>query len=692
MDLRYPGGVLAPASAGWRAATFAVVLTLGCSIDDRSPRFEAASGAAEGLENGSPGTPSDSNGTRSALPSSESSLPGLVLVPGRVLTVARPAVDFGDVSRGQVVSLALGLRNAGDTAIDQLSIAIGGQDRDAFSVSPENCGESIAPGRECFLQLGFAPTAERSWEASLIATGAGTQQVRVPLSGVGIRPGTLVADTTSLSFGEHEAGSASDFQTVTVTNEGVEATGALTLDNPVPDQIRVESDCGPPLGPGASCAIRVQYLAARRAFLLEALTLADGRGNEVIVNVFATSDARLTIQFTGSGVGKITSDTGVECTADCSLLIDTFTTLTATTENGTNAVFTGWTSLPGCDAQRECTVLIDTPTTTVATFAAQTNNLAFVSSEGFRTDLGNADAYDAECNRLASQAGINDASGSAFIAAVSGSGAFWDRMAPSARGWARIDGLPLGDTPASLAAAGSPMYPIIYNEWGEVAPGLVQTGSTQDGSPADNCLDWSAASNANLALGDGSSGPGWLDLTRRACGTFEVPVYCLGARKTAPLVPMAFTGKRLWVTRDPLRIGEQSPDEACQLDRPAGVTLAIALISYSNRPAAALMDSTATYVRPDGALIGTVEHITRQTMVTGPWLTSDGALLIGSDAVWTGGSSVAELAAEQTCDDWRDPLGQGAQGSAIYSDFSAFGNRMITTSCATPARVYCIEE
>jgi hypothetical protein len=621
-------------------------------------------------------------------------VPGLALVPGRVLETNPALVDFGNVPRGRAASGLLGIRNAGDTAIDQLALSVGGSDRDVFSVSAEQCGTSLGPGRECVARLTFLPTAARAMQAFLIVTGAETQQARVALSGVGVMPGSLTSDITILSFENAEAGTPSEAQTWTITNTGDRATGPLQLENSAADQFSAETSCRPPLLPGASCTVDVRYVAPRRAYLLETLKVSDGMGNDISLQLLGNARARLTIEFAGASLGTISSDTGVECSTDCSLLIDTFTTLTATTANGTNTAFTGWSALPGCDARRECTVLIDTPTTTVATFAAQTHNLAFVSSESFPNDLGEAAAYDAECNRLASEAGINDVAGRAFVAAVSGPGTFWDRMVPGVRGWLRMDGLPLGDTPQSFAAAGaSPLYPVMYDEWGEVAQGLVQTGATASGDPSDNCLDWTTTgASERLVFGDGSSGPAWLELSRRQCSTLETAVYCLGSRKTDALAPMPFAGKRLWVTREPLRIGEQLPDEACQLDRPSGVTRAIAFISYSNRRAVDLMDPNATYVRPDGALIGTAEHIRRQYMLTGPWITSDGAILVGSDAVWTGGSPTDQLGVEQTCGDWRDPLAEGGQGSAKYHNFSAFGNPMIATSCSAAARVYCIEE
>jgi len=671
-----------------------LAVLLACGIDQRTPGEAGAAGAAtSGAAGAAAVAPAIGVAPAPGGDAAAASALEPVLAPGRLLEPNPASIDFGNVPRGQVASQAVRLRNAGETSVERIEITIGGIHRAGFSADPDNCGSVLAPGRECQVVVSFLPDVEGTWsDASLVVTAAETSQLRIPLAGVGGRPGSLVADVSGAAFGEQEVGIPSDVRAFSITNVGERATGALRVDNPAPEEFSAETDCGPPLLPGASCTLNVRYLATVRGFPVQTLVVTDGMGNEARLGVSGNARARLTIQFAGGGAGRVTSETGLSCTSDCSLLIDTFTPLTATTENGSGSVFTGWSELPGCGPSRRCTALIDTPLTTVVTFAAQTHNLAFISSEAFPADLGGVTPYDAACNRLASEAGINNGAGDAFVAGVSGPGALWERMAPGARGGVRMDGLPLGDTPETFAGVGvAPRHPVVFDEWGAKSTGLVQTGAAEDGSPSDNCLDWTATSAARLAHGNGSRGPGWLGDSTRACSTTASLIYCLGALGTTPLVAAPVAGRRLWVTREPLEVGAQSPDEACSQDLPAGVTRGIAWIGRSGRRALDLLDPTAVYVRPDGAVIGTAEHVRAQDMLTGPWVTSDGAVFTGSELVWTGGAPAELPTLEQTCNDWTDPAAQGVQGGASYQHFGAFGSDNFTTPCAEPARVYCIE-
>jgi hypothetical protein len=77
-----------------------------------------------------------------------------------------------------------------------------------------------------------------------------------------------------------------------------------------------------------------------------------------------------------------------------------------------------------------------------------------------------------------------------------------------------------------------------------------------------------------------------------------------GLRATLGALP-SFPGKRIWVTNSAFVPGSMSPDQKCQSERPLGVTAGVALLAYTDRPASAVLDLAASYVQPDGQLVGT---------------------------------------------------------------------------------------
>jgi hypothetical protein len=243
----------------------------------------------------------------------------------------------------------------------------------------------------------------------------------------------------------------------------------------------------------------VRFLAQNGGSLRETLTLTDGV-NTISTSFSTSAAARLTVHFEGAGSGRITSDTGIECTTDCSLIAASLVTLTASTSNGSDSWFSGWSDPYCASPAHQCVLSIDVPTTINATFSVQTHNLVFVSSARYPANLGGTAAYDAACNQLATAAGINDAAGDAFLAALSGPDSFWDRMPAQARGWVRMDGLSLADDRDQLRTAGAAQYPVLFDEHGVLEGGAVWTGTNEDGSVGANCNAWTSSAAADPAL------------------------------------------------------------------------------------------------------------------------------------------------------------------------------------------------
>jgi hypothetical protein len=162
--------------------------------------------------------------------------------------------------------------------------------------------------------------------------------------------------------------------------------------------------------------------------------------------------------------------------------------------------------------------------------------------------------------------------------------------------------------------------------------------------------------------------------------------------KTAPVVPLTFAGKRMWTTATTFTVGAQTPDAFCQASRPPGVANAAAFIAYGDGTGPDRLDPAASYVRPDGLLVGTGEEIHRLTgtTLTALRVTNDGSVLTGLDEVWTGNPFVSAPITPTPCgDNWDDPTATGVFGSPTQTSQQAFSSG--TGDCSEPRRLYCFD-
>src|SRR5690606_34202389 len=133
--------------------------------------------------------------------------------------------------------------------------------------------------------------------------------------------------------------------------------------------------------------------------------------------------------------------------------------------------------------------------------------------------------YDTACNQLASAAGINDASGDAFVALVSDSASnVRDRLGSNTQGWVRMDGKPLSGNQAQLFQSNVVFYPVIYDEFGAPVGGAnlserrAMTGTAANGMTDTHCSDWSSNTTGTAMFGLQVGGPGlWIARNRAAC-------------------------------------------------------------------------------------------------------------------------------------------------------------------------------
>jgi hypothetical protein len=673
-----------------------------CGVDDREPSVSlgGSDGSDAGaLTSGAAGAQFGGSGM-----GRDAALP--VEPAGQsILTLSTETVDFGVLQVGAMETIEIQLENTGDEAFS-LMMGIRGANAAVFSIA-EPCPEVLSPGASCSVGVRFSATVPGRFDASLELTTEGQDALLVPIVALVGLPGVLSTSSSAVDFGSVEVNTTSLTFTWTIINANDVGTGPLTLDPALAPFAIAENGCTEPLGPNGTCAITVSFAPTLPGPFSGNLQLGDGTQS---VSLSLTGEGAYRLIIDRIGTGELSSDVGeLECSgSSCTGMFSTpAVSVTARTSNGSGFFFSGW-SLEDCQASQRCSLDLTQIRRVAATFLPLTNNLIFTSSSSYPPTLGGLAAYDAECNQLASAAGINDTGGNAFIAAMSDSANSLRQRLGTARGWVRMDGNPFADTAAGLFDQLGVIYPVHFDETGVLLPSLANylfaglntwTGTLLDGSSsANNCNDWTTASAAvNVQIGRVAGGPrGWIDVIATGCDTGQQHLLCMGRARSAPTVPPRATGRQMWTVFSYTPGTGMTPDQKCQSERPPGVAAAAAFVAYSDRPAAAVLSPDVTYVRPDGAVVGLGRALASFRALSIPWLRADGTFIDDFNFlfVWTGASTPDEIAPDPNanCDDWRNGT---ASFSAAAGDYGEGTQRWFATqrlACSGSFGLYCVEQ
>ncbi len=512
-------------------------------------------------------------------------------------------------------------------------------------------------------------------------------------------PVALSSTVSSHDFGRTEVGVAAGAFLWSIFNAGGMTTGALTVDNPDPTEVAVDNPCSTNLPAGAGCILAITFKPAAGGPRTASLTVSATPGGSVTLTMTATGQYRLTVTTTGTGT-VTSSPAGINCAASCSTLVDPGPiTLMARTTNGSSSRFSGWSATDCAGPFRDCVVNVNAPLTVSAQFVPVTANLIFVTAATFPANLGSATSYDAKCNQAATAAGVNDATGTAFIATTSDNVSLAKgRLETTARGWVRMDGMPFADSQSSLFIESQVFNSIRFDETGARVNGaMVFTGAGPDGTLSNfNCSNWTtnveAASAANTAMfGASDGGPAnWLTGYSGTCKVNRA-LACMGTTRTATVAPIITAGKKIWQTSS-YTIGMQSPDAKCLADRPTGVTTAIAFVALTTRAAASVLTPSAVYIRPDGTRVGTGTQLAAGgPLDSGIWQDFSG--VYSAQNVLTGSADPNAVGtADSTCADWTSQAAMGQFGWSPY-DGSGIWWSFGPTSCTSVGffPLYCVE-
>lgn len=524
-------------------------------------------------------------------------------------------------------------------------------------------------------------------------------------AGCQVETAAVLALTPGLNaFGTGLVAGASPTAPFQVTNEGDMTSGALSFGLVAGDTSEFTvvapgaGDCvpGATLTGHASCTVPTRFVPLSPGAKTATLQVMATPGGTQQSTMTGTGQWPLTLNV--NGTGQVTRDGVVTCTGGCpettGYADGAMVTFLASPQNGSGHFFSGWSGACA-GTTRSCVVTMNAARNVTARFSPMIYNLGFVSAAAQTANLGSANAYDARCNVLATAAGLNNASGNAYVAWVSDALSNVLTRLGTARGWVRMDNRPFATTTTSLQA-GAVYYPIRIDEYGvDVGARAVMTGINNDGVvSSSNCMSWTSSSASQfMTTGDAASGSGGWSSNNLIMCSVAAPVYCLMKTITATLVPTIEAGKRIYLSENYTPGLSLTPDQRCGLDKPAGLGTVKALVATTVANAAGVLSASQRYVRPDGMFIGTGADLAAGGRLTsGMWQTGAGVYAGNSQRAWTGAATPTSIGtAGTTCTGWTSSATTGLSGAVASSDAAWWSG--LSQSCSTTTnRLFCVEQ
>jgi len=190
-------------------------------------------------------------------------------------TVVFPGQQIETPSTAQIVAVI----NTGMITLNVTQMNITGD-----FAETDDCGNPIAPGDACTVNLTFTPTQTGPRTGLLtvygnISGGAASGQLTVPLSGTGIPGPAIVLSPLSLSFPQTLLGKTAASQNITVSNTGGVAAG-LTSESVTGDFAISANTCGASLAPNTGCTLSISYSPTVSGAEAGVLSVADSTGTQ----------------------------------------------------------------------------------------------------------------------------------------------------------------------------------------------------------------------------------------------------------------------------------------------------------------------------------------------------------------------------------------------------------------------------
>jgi hypothetical protein len=284
--------------------------------------------------------------------------------------------DFGSLGVGASSEpMIFTVTNSGGSASSTLLAAVDDPD---YALVADGCSGKALPGggASCTVGVVFTPSGGAGPKAGHLTVG----HAAADLSGNALSSAQLSVSPATGAFGSVAAGSASAPATLTLTNNGQTASGALSIALGGTDAGAFSigsSDCPPMLDALASCHVSVIFSPANVGDQSASMTVSASPGGTAASSLKGTGTGTLSVSTPGGGSGRVVSvPAGIDCGGSCSASFSaTPVTLTATADPASD--FTGWSG-GGCTGSvKTCPAALAGATTQVtATFTLKPAVLA----------------------------------------------------------------------------------------------------------------------------------------------------------------------------------------------------------------------------------------------------------------------------------------------------------------------------
>jgi hypothetical protein len=192
-----------------------------------------------------------------------------------MLRLGRSSLDLGSCVVNETSSpVVLEISNPGSTASGVPDLSINGA---GFVLHGTTCGlVGVPPGGRCTATVGFRPSAPGQASGMFAVSARPGGNLSIPLTGLGLRPGTLMVDATRVEIADTVVGSTSATVIVTARNVGDAEVRNFQGRLAEPEHFSVVSSCGTVLPAQGSCDFHVQFTPRSRGPHRTALIITGG--------------------------------------------------------------------------------------------------------------------------------------------------------------------------------------------------------------------------------------------------------------------------------------------------------------------------------------------------------------------------------------------------------------------------------
>lgn len=399
----------------------------------------------------------------------------------------------------------------------------------------------------------------------------------------------------------------------------------------------------------------------------------------------------LTVRVTGAGFGEVfLNNIPMECGRSCTREVAVGTRVNLTVRADDASWFRGWSAGP-CSGRAACEFTIDGDVTVDADFTPRPNRI-FVTSETYDGDLGGIAGADAICQGHADAASL----GGTWRALLQTPTEDWHERLTGSRGWVRVDGAPVLDSPVSnalllgaVAIDENGMFYAAESIW------MTQTGST------NGCLEYSSNSPSEEGRADytyrgASFGSGGRTV---ACDT-RSRLLCAEVGIVQAVMPVPTIGRGAFVSNSAwaLDSGRSAADAVCASDAAAagrsGTYLAL-VAEEGERPLDRFDLDRPPWVRADGMafLPRARDWETAEHFDAAPSLSATGTPMTSQGYV-EGAGGPGGVGPSTNCDNWSN---EGEMSIRIacgrtWDVRANCGSRAVGYLCSASIRVFCLEE